>query len=84
MVIQKIDGELYFSNIFVCEEFDSMATEARMGGTAYDEALLQFVFQMESCDEAVQSFEGFAVCPICGAHAKGNQMIHKNPEDMIQ
>ena len=84
MVILKIDGELYFSTILHSEDFDDMATHSRLGGTAYDEALLQFVFHLESCDEAVQCFDGFAVCPVCGAHNEDGVMTHKAHEELVQ
>ena len=84
MVILKIDGEIYFSNVFHSSEFADMARIGRIGGHDYDEALLQFVFHMESCDEAIHSFDGFAVCPICGAQVVDGHMVHKDPEDLIQ
>lgn len=84
MVILKIDDEIYFSNVFYSSEFDDMARLGKIGGKAYDEALLQFVFHMESCDEAINSFDGFAVCPICSAQVIDGVMVHKEHEDMVQ
>jgi hypothetical protein len=61
-----------------------LATNRGITEQEFDEALLQFVFHLESCDEAVQVFEGMSVCPVCGAVESKGLMVHRDFKEMVQ
>ena len=84
MIILRIKNELCFSSDLVMETLAKRAADRGVGMMEFDQALLQFLFHLESCDEAVEIFDEFSICPVCSAIAKDGVMEHKDPLDLIQ
>ena len=84
MIILRIGNELVFSTDIVADRLALRASERGVDRDKFDEALLQFIFHLESCAEAVEVFDHFSTCPVCGAVASKGLMVHKELEDLLQ
>jgi hypothetical protein len=84
MIILRIGNELVFSSDLVMDSLKERASQRGVGDEGFDEALLQFLFHLESCDEAVEIFDDFTVCPVCCAIAVDGLMVHKELVDLVQ
>ena len=79
MLILRIKNELFFANDIMSEKLTDKAIEKGINQDEFDQALLQFIFNLESCEEALEVFDEFTVCPVCGAQASKGVMVHKLP-----
>ncbi len=84
MIILRIGNELVFASDIVVDSLAHKASERGVDRDQFDDALLQFIFHLESCEEAVEVFDDFSTCPVCGAVATKGLMIHKDPMDLYQ
>jgi hypothetical protein len=81
MIILRINNQLYFSSDIVSHKLIDKAHEQGINDEEFDEALLQFIFHLETCEEAVEVFDDFNVCPVCGAKSSKGVMVHLDPKD---
>jgi hypothetical protein len=84
MLILRINNELFFASDIVNDQTIALANERGISDHEFDEALLQFIFHLESCTEAIELFENLNVCPVCGAIASKGLMVHRDHADLIQ
>jgi len=84
MIILRINNELIFASDIVADSLAYRASERGVTRSEFDEALLQFVFYIESCAEAAEVFDRFTVCPICGVTESKGVFRHKDPADFLQ
>jgi hypothetical protein len=83
MVILRIGKDLFFSTKIVSQSLIKKANSQGFSCEEFDEALLQFIFHLETCEEAIEVFDDFDICPVCGATSSKGLMVHKNADEFI-
>lgn len=82
MIILRIGNVLFFASNIVSDSLMNKAEKQGIDKPEFDQAFLQFVFHLESCSEAIEVFDEFDICPVCGAIASEDGVfIHKDPAE---
>jgi hypothetical protein len=73
-----------FASDHVNEKTLDLASERGIEKDQFDEALLQFIFHLTSCEEAAEVFSDMQICPVCSATNQMGIIVHKPMDDMLQ